>query len=172
MRKLIDLTGKTFGRLVVIERAANRGKEPGWLCQCVCGNQRIVRSSSLKSGMTTSCVCYRKELLTKRNLKHSHSHRGRLTPEYRSWIAAKDRCFNPKRRRFKDYGGRGITMCQKWRDSFEAFLAHIGPRSPGLTLDRVDNNKNYEPGSVRWATPKEQRNNRRPSPYGKCTRCE
>ena len=165
----IDLTGRKFGRLTVIERAPNYGKSSVWFCRCDCGEEKIARSGHLRSGATTSCGCYRREVTGERtakaNLKHGHAAHvaGGATSEYMTWQAAKGRCFNPKDKDYKNYGGRGITMCAEWRDNFAAFYVHVGPKPAGLTLDRYPNNDgNYEPNNVRWATPKEQANNKRP----------
>lgn len=157
----IDLTGETFGRLTVVARVANDSKQKTcFRCRCVCGQERIVRSESLRSGHTQSCGCYNEELKKGRKAGLSHGYYG--TPTYRSWTSAKSRCSNPKDPAYARYGGRGITMCARWRDSFEAFLADMGLRPTAASLDRYPNNDgHYEPGNARWATPAEQNKNRR-----------
>jgi len=163
-----NLAGRRFGRLIAIALADRRRRGGvAWKCRCDCGAIIRVTSCDLVSDGTRSCGCLAREnksLIGKANSKHGHARRGNAcTPEYRSWHAAKNRCFNPKTLGYHNYGGRGITMCDRWRDSFEAFLADMGERPPGTSLDRFPNNDgNYEPGNCRWATPKEQAANKRP----------
>lgn len=148
--KLIDLSGMKFGRLTVIERDGPpvKGVKPHWIVVCECGTRKTVRGSML--GRTTSCGC--------KGIKHRmHKH-----PSYKSWDAMIQRCTNPKNPRFKDYGGRGITVCLEWRD-FREFYRSMGARPKGTSIDRIDPNKGYEPGNCRWATAKEQMRNRRVS---------
>jgi len=158
-RKTIDLTNQKFGRLLVIARAGSslRGRAL-WQCRCECdGSIVIVLGKELRNGHTVSCGCWKAERMG----DFARTHGMGLTREYKSWKAAKQRCTNPKDTNYPLYGGRGIQMCEEWMDSFPDFYAHIGPRPQGHSLDRIDVNGNYEPGNVRWATAKDQANNRR-----------
>lgn len=163
-----DLIGKCFGRLIVVSRAGSLHRSILFNCKCKCGKTTTVTSSRLRTGNTRSCGCLRHEQIIKLNFKHG----GTKTREYAAWHQAKTRCFNPRYHQFEHYGGRGITMCEEWRNSFTTFLSDMGkaPKGDGqhgyLELDRYPNkNGNYEPGNCRWATRTEQIRNRRSTRY-------
>jgi hypothetical protein len=150
----INLSGKQFGRWTVL-RYAGDGR---WLCRCECGKEKSVPGFYLRRGDSTSCGCFATELLVKRSKTHGKRH----TPEWDCWSAMRQRCFNPKAKAYPDYGARGITVCDRWKDSFENFLADMGPRpGEGYSIERKDNDGNYEPGNCRWAKDIEQEHNKR-----------
>jgi len=153
-----DLTGRRFGRLKVIERAANsRHGKARWRCKCDCGDEPTLIGSNLKGGREPSCGCARRDQASSRFTKHG----GAGSPTYRSWLSMRRRCEDPSDASFPRYGGRGIRICERWQ-RFENFLADMGKRPIGKTLDRWPNGAgNYEPGNCRWATPKEQSQNSR-----------
>ena len=157
----VDITGARFGTLVVLKRGANQKQGSGrWECACDCGKKCIVRASLLRSGAQSSCGCLARAIDIARKTKHGKRH----TPEYHSWAGMIQRCHNPNSHAYKKYyGSRGISVCSRWRTSFEQFFEDMGNRpSAEHSLDRIDVNGNYEPENCRWATASQQSANRRP----------
>lgn len=154
-----DLTGKTFGRWTVIGYAGKSSLRMSlWNCRCECGMIGLVRSGHLKNGASKSCGCLISEVTTIRNTIHG----GHNLREYASWQKLKYRCLNVDDNAYDRYGGRGITVCERWANSFENFFADMGPRpSDKHSIDRINNDGNYEPGNCRWATAREQNLNQR-----------
>ncbi len=172
MGAFIDLTGKVFGELSVLERSGKSHTVVLWLCRCSCGNQKVISGCSLRNGSTTSCGCKMHAWLKDRKIAESHG--GSRTPKYggkerlyRVWLGIRQRCNNPNSSRYAHYGGRGIKLCDEWNDYavFRAWAMSHGynrdaPRG-ACTIDRIDVNGNYEPSNCRWVDMKTQRANQR-----------
>jgi hypothetical protein len=153
------LHSQRFGMLIAIEPTAERRLgSVVWRCKCDCGNEKLIPADTLRRGNSNSCGCYRRKIAGDRTRKHGYDGR----PEYKAWISLRSRCNNPKDPNYKNYGARGIRVCEEWQNSFVAFHNHIGDRpSPHYSVDRIDNSKGYEPGNVRWADSITQANNQR-----------
>lgn len=156
-----DIAGQKFGRLTVIEPLGDPNYvHTKWRCICECGKEVTPRCDGLRSGNSKSCGCIQKEWATakcKAGTTHGQSH----SPEYYSWHAMISRCYNPNETGYHHYGGRGIRVCDRWRNSLNDFLSDMGPRPKGKSIGRIDVNGNYEPGNCRWETWTEQARNKR-----------
>ena len=159
-----DLTGRHFGRLTIIKKTTKRqGGHIIWKALCICGKITYPTSNNLLRGISQSCGCLQREKAKKRLTQHGMCG----TTEYQIWCGIIKRCYNPNCQRYSDYGGRGIFVCDRWRNNFDVFYKDMGLRPKSKSLDRwPDHNGGYEPGNVRWATPHEQRMNSRPKSYG------
>lgn len=155
MPALIDMTGKTFGRLTVVGRSTGDTRS-GWVCRCECGVTKVVPRGPLIYGRTVSCGCQRREKLIKRSRTHGQS----KTPTWHTWAQMVSRCTRPGASHYEHYGGRGIRVCDAWL-SFEGFLADMGLKPEGMSIERKDVNGNYEPGNCTWIPIAEQMANRR-----------
>lgn len=158
MTKLVDLSEKVYGRLTVISRDGTLYGKVAWLCKCECGIELKVCGADLKGGNKSSCGCLKVETTKMINYSHGMTE----SPEYKIWCNVKERCLNPNSKNYSDYGGRGISICPKWRHSFEAFYKDMGPR-PSIhhSIERENNNAGYSPGNCKWATKTEQARNKR-----------
>ncbi len=157
-----NILGKRFTRLTVALLMPERSKKgyAQWLCECDCGNPVVVPTNSLSEEHTRSCGCLNRDLTGERARTHGKSRAG--LSEYDAWKSMLRRCYTKTNPRYSDWGGRGISVCDRWRTSFENFLSDMGLKSdPSLTLDRINNDGNYEPSNCRWATYLEQSKNKR-----------
>lgn len=158
--------GAIFGRLTVVERAGYKGSSPCWIVECECGTKKMVYHQQLTSNPgTKSCGCLAREMSSFRATKHGACRGGKATPLYSTWQAMISRCHNPNAAGYGTHGARGISVCDKWKVSFQAFRDDMGEKpSPNHTVDRIDNDGNYEPSNCRWATSRQQQENRRTTP--------
>lgn len=161
MGSFVDLTGRRFGRLLVLGRATNKNRHVRWECRCDCGNSAVPHATSLKSGSCQSCGCLSIERTKASNTRHGHTSGHVLTPEFRSWTQMIRRCTEPNSGSYSRYGAVGVTVCEEWL-KFESFLASVGARpAAGYAIDRIDGTKGYEPGNVKWSSVHEQNRNKK-----------
>jgi hypothetical protein len=158
--KALDISGHRFGRLTAISVSRSSSQGRFWLCKCDCGKECVVVLGNLRRGKARSCGCLHRDVMSAMLRAHGHAPRSGLSRTYVSWYAMLTRCDNAKQKTYGYYGGRGISVCDRWR-SFDSFLADMGERPSGLSLDRIDPDGDYTKANCRWATRQMQSTNRR-----------
>lgn len=162
MSQFIDLIKKRFGKLTVVRRVTNtKDNKARWLCLCDCGSKKNIIGCDLRNGHTKSCGCLHIMISKQQSITHGHSQNGKPSKTYMLWTSIKQRCTNPNFKQYKDYGGRGIAVCERWENSFESFLEDMGEVPVKNQIDRIDNNGDYCKTNCRWTTPKQNSRNRR-----------
>lgn len=160
-RNVVDFIGQRFGLLSVSTEERSTPGRRRWLCLCDCGGQIVATTGELRSGCVSSCGCVSPEKRRTSTLRHGDNRAGKRSKEYKIWAGMKARCHNEKDAAYPGYGGRGITVCERWRNSFECFLKDMGRAPDGHSIDRIDNDGGYEPTNCRWATQAQQARNTR-----------
>lgn len=157
----IDISGNKYGRWTVLDKWQVKNSHTKVLCRCECGTKKYIDDQSLKTGRSTSCGCYLKSMVNPMFIHGEHPKNGKQTPEYTAWCSMKSRCYQKTNKRYNEWGGKGVKVCERWLNSYIDFLSDMGRKpSPIHSLDRYPNKYgNYEPSNCRWATPKEQSNN-------------
>ena len=152
-----DLTGKIFTKITILSHShTTKYGAVYWNCKCACGNEKIIRGTNLKSGVTKSCGCYQKQAVTTHGMTH--------TKTFKTWETMKQRCLNANAPDYPRYGGRGVDVCKRWQNSFKNFLNDMGERPPNKTLDRINVDSDYKPSNCRWATRSQQQRNKTTTP--------